>query len=99
MSFHLVTALMIFVILETLITIVVWATRSPWWKYQAGRSLMALLAAQLGILTLAIMSRLFGYDFSHRDLLYSGFYLVLAMAMAWVGATIVKAQNNDRKVG
>lgn len=97
MTFHLVTALMVFVVLETLTTIVVWAIRSPWWKYSAGRSLMALLSAQLGILTLAILSRVYGYDFGNRDLLYTAFYLVLAVAMGWVGVTIVRAQQDDRK--
>lgn len=95
--FDVVTALMLILILETVFTIGVWAARSPWFKYQAGRSLMALLIAQVGIVALAITSRVFGYEFPHRDLVYTIFYLAVVVAMAWVGITIVRAQNNDRK--
>lgn len=96
-SFQVVTWLMIFTALETIAIMAVWAARSVWWKYQAGRSLMALMVGQIGIIGLAIASRLFGYDYPNRDLHYTIFYTILALAMAWVGATIVKAQTADRQ--
>lgn len=95
--FNVVTFLMGILILETVFTIGVWAARSPWFKYQAGRSLMALLLGQVGIVSLAIVSRLFGYEFPYREVVYTVFYLILVIAMAWVGITIVRAQNDDRK--
>lgn len=97
MTFTLVTCLMVLILIETLVTITVWATRSPWWKYSAGQSVMALLIAQIGIVGLAVMSRVFGYEFPNRDLLYSAFYLVLVVAMGWVCITIIRAQNADRE--
>lgn len=97
MSFHIVTVLMSFTALETIVIIGIWWARSTWWKYQAGRSLMALMVAQIGIIGLAIGSRLFGYDYPNRDLHYTIFYLLLALAMAWVGITIVRAQAADRR--
>lgn len=97
MSFHVVTALMTFTAIETLAIMAVWALRSTWWKYQAGRSLMALMVGQIGIIGLAVASRLFGYDYPNRDLHYIIFYLLLALAMSWVGITIIKAQAADRR--
>lgn len=97
MSFHIVTMLMVFAAVETLAIMVMWWARSAWWKYQAGRSIMAMLAAQIGIIGLAVASRLFGYDYHNRDLHYMIFYTVLALAMAWLGVTIMKAQAADRR--
>lgn len=86
------------VLIETAIIVAVWWGRSAWWKYSAGRSIMAMLIAQMGIISLAVISRVFGYDFAGRDYLYIAFYLVLAIVMGWVGVTIVLAQNEDRKL-
>lgn len=91
------TFMIALVAIETAVIIMVWWGRSPWWKYQAGRSIMALLFAQLFILSLALVSRLVGYEFSGRDLLYILTYLVLAITMGWVGVTILMAQAGDRK--
>lgn len=96
-TFHLVTVFMIFTLLETAFIIAIWASRSVWWKYPAGRSLMALLTGQIGIISLAISSRILGYDYPHRDTFYIIFYLILAAAMAWVGVTILRAQAADRQ--
>lgn len=97
MSFHIVTMLMVFTAVETMTIMVMWWARSAWWKYEAGRSIMALLLGQIGIIGLAVSSRLFGYDYFHRDFYYMVFYLVLALAMAWLGVTIMKAQAADRQ--
>lgn len=58
---------------------------------------MALLAAQVGIIGLAVSSRWLGYDYANRDLFYIVFYVVLALAMGWLGVTIMKAQAADRR--
>lgn len=97
MSFQIVTMLMTFAAFVTMAIMVMWWARSAWWKYQAGRSIMALLAAQVGIIGLAIASRVFGYDYPNRDLHYIIFYAVLVIAMAWLGLTIMKAQAADRR--
>lgn len=97
MSFHTVTMLMAFTAIETIIIMVMWWARSAWWKYQAGRSIMSLLVAQVGIIGLAVASRIFGYDYPNRDMHYTVFYALLAFAMGWLGVTIMKAQAADRR--
>ena len=96
-SFAFGTFAIALVAIETATIITVWWGRSPWWKYQAGRSIMALLIAQLGILALALISRVVGYEFPGRDYLYIAMYLVLAVVMGWVGVTILLAQAGDRR--
>lgn len=96
-SFQVVTGLMIFTAIETIVILAIWSARSVWWKYQAGRSIMALMISQIGIIGLAIASRLFGYDYPDRDLHYIIFYAFLAVAMTWVGITILQAQAVDRQ--
>lgn len=91
------TFMIALVAIETAVIIMVWWGRSPWWKYQAGRSIMALLFAQLFILSLALISRVVGYEFPFRDSLYIATYLVLAVVMGWVGVTILLAQAGDRR--
>lgn len=93
----LATIMMMVVLLETVGIIILWWSRSHWWKYGAGRSVMSLLLVQAGILGLALLSRYLGYDFPFRDFIYSGIYLTLAVVMAVVGVTIYKAQQDDRK--
>lgn len=85
------------VLIETLVIVVVWWSRSAWYHYSAGRAIMALLMAQSGIIALAVISRIFGYEFPGRDYVYCAVYLLLAIVMGWVGVTIVLAQNEDRK--
>lgn len=85
------------VMIETLVIVAVWWSRSAWYRYSAGRAIMALLMAQAAIIALAVMSRVFGYDFPGRDYVYIAVYLALAIIMGWVGVTIVLAQNEDRK--
>lgn len=96
-TFALGTFAIALVLIETAIIITVWWGRSPWYKYAAGRSIMALLVAQAAILALALISRVVGYEFPHRDLLYIALYLVLAVVMGWVGVTILLAQAGDRR--
>lgn len=90
------TIMMLAVLFETVGIIIMWWSRSAWWKYRAGQSIMALLLAQTGILGLGLFSRFWDYDFPHRDLVYSGLYLILAVVMAVIGITIFKAQQADR---
>jgi len=89
--------LMATLLVVTVVVIIVWAARSPWYKYRAGQSIMALMVAQAVILSLGVISRIFGYDFPHRDAVYSVVYVFLIAIMVWVGVTIVIAQAEDRR--
>lgn len=97
MSAFAITLLIAFVLVETIAIILVWSTRSPWWKYEAGQAIMALLGAQALILILALSTRLFGNDYPGRGILYFVGYMALVIVMAGVGATILRAQASDRR--
>lgn len=97
MSALTITLLIAFVLIETIAIILVWSTRSPWWKYNAGQVIMSLLTAQAVILGLALSTRLFGNDYPGRGILYFAGYMSLVIVMAWLGITILKAQASDRR--
>jgi hypothetical protein len=76
--------------------LLLYGLRSPWWAGATGRAILALYAALTGVLTLALVARIFDI---HGDLLDALRFLLLG-AVAVLGFvqlhTIVRLQRRDR---
>lgn len=90
---HLLSAVVFF---ETVGVMVLWGLSAPWWRWPAGRSIMGLLGCIALLCGLAALSWAFG-RYPGRELVYAGGYVLLILAIAGVGVTVVWAQMRGRR--